>query len=340
MFAKTSSSRFKTLFYLKWALLFIPGLNSAHASEHQLVFPQAFIGLEGGYQVAVDKRYPGSDPTGGIIGVFGGVRLSPSWSWDLGYQHHDDLQAPLTNVTIATRLIDSGLRYDWHWTRNVSLYGRLGIAYWEMDKTTPSEMDIKASSVSPLAETGVSYQLSPQLQLSAGYQYVDAIGQSHSGKYDSHAALLGLSYTFGRTAPTKAAMPSHRQPVPDSSPQLATVHSEVTYRAQFATDSAHFNDQNSSQLSGIIDILRLYPQARVEIVGHADATGTRTYNLKLSRQRAQAVADTLLRAGVRSEQVRIRSQGESTPIASNKTAAGRAQNRRVDLTVLAFEYQK
>jgi OOP family OmpA-OmpF porin len=86
------------------------------------------------------------------------------------------------------------------------------------------------------------------------------------------------------------------------------------------------------------NILLSYPQVKVEIVGHADATGSAEYNQKLSEERAQAIADKFEQLGVESTQMIIRGLGERSPIASNDNMEGRAKNRRVEITIQGFEY--
>lgn len=72
----------------------------------------------------------------------------------------------------------------------------------------------------------------------------------------------------------------------------------------------------------------------MEVQGHTDSTGTAAYNLKLSQERADAVRDYLVNHGVPPDELTARGYGLTMPIADNKTAAGRAQNRRVVLQVL------
>jgi OOP family OmpA-OmpF porin len=67
--------------------------------------------------------------------------------------------------------------------------------------------------------------------------------------------------------------------------------------------------------------------------GHTDAVGSDQYNERLSMRRATAVKDYLVRGGISSNRIEIRGLGESQPVASNETADGRAQNRRVELRV-------
>ncbi|WP_233120024.1 OmpA family protein [Rappaport israeli] len=71
----------------------------------------------------------------------------------------------------------------------------------------------------------------------------------------------------------------------------------------------------------------------ITIVGHTDSVGSEKYNQGLSERRARSVGDYMLENGVPASLIKAYGQGESQPVATNKTAAGRAQNRRVEITV-------
>jgi outer membrane protein OmpA-like peptidoglycan-associated protein len=76
-----------------------------------------------------------------------------------------------------------------------------------------------------------------------------------------------------------------------------------------------------------------YPKAAFAIGGHTDSSGTNSINLKISNKRANAVRDYLVRKGVDASRLIAKGFGESTPVDSNKTRAGRANNRRVEIKV-------
>ncbi|HXI20066.1 MAG TPA: OmpA family protein, partial [Gemmatimonadales bacterium] len=76
------------------------------------------------------------------------------------------------------------------------------------------------------------------------------------------------------------------------------------------------------------------PTVRVEVGGHTSSTGSRALNLRLSRARADAVRNYLIARGVPASQLTARGYGPDKPVAANGTAAGRAANRRVELTKL------
>lgn len=101
----------------------------------------------------------------------------------------------------------------------------------------------------------------------------------------------------------------------------------------FATDSASLNTQLRSDLFVLSDSLNKYPKSIVTVTGHTDSTGTAAYNQDLSQRRASSVASVLQQGGVAGSRIRVVGAGESQPIATNQTSAGRAQNRRVDITI-------
>ena len=101
----------------------------------------------------------------------------------------------------------------------------------------------------------------------------------------------------------------------------------------FATDSAALNTNLRSDLFVLAESLNKYPNSIVTITGHTDNVGTAAYNRDLSQRRAQSVASVLRTGGVAASRMRVGGAGESQPIATNQTAAGRQLNRRVDITI-------
>jgi outer membrane protein OmpA-like peptidoglycan-associated protein len=104
----------------------------------------------------------------------------------------------------------------------------------------------------------------------------------------------------------------------------------------FDTGRATLRPESYRPLNEVGDILSRWPALRIEIGGHTDAEGNALVNLALSKSRAQAVLDYLLRKfpELDSERFSVAGYGESNPIESNDTEMGRARNRRVEFTVL------
>lgn len=101
----------------------------------------------------------------------------------------------------------------------------------------------------------------------------------------------------------------------------------------FATDSAAVTGQAQNDLYAVARNLNQYPNSRVQVVGHTDNTGSAAHNMDLSQRRAQSVASILTAAGVAPARLTATGQGFNQPVASNNTAAGRAQNRRVEILI-------
>ncbi len=86
-------------------------------------------------------------------------------------------------------------------------------------------------------------------------------------------------------------------------------------------------------LTGVAMVLKEYPKTAVNVVGYTDSTGSRSLNMNLSQQRADGVASALITQGVAANRIRTTGAGPDNPIASNSTAEGKAQNRRVEITL-------
>lgn len=101
----------------------------------------------------------------------------------------------------------------------------------------------------------------------------------------------------------------------------------------FGTDEASLRPQFFEVLDSVALVLNEYQKTLIEVAGHTDSTGPASYNQSLSERRASAVAQYLKSQGIMDQRIITRGYGEQYPIADNATAAGRAENRRVELTL-------
>jgi len=115
---------------------------------------------------------------------------------------------------------------------------------------------------------------------------------------------------------------------PDGSVKL-----DIPGAVLFQTNSAQLNPNFQGTLDQIAGTLQEHPNATVNVVGHTDSTGSDSYNMKLSQDRAMSVTSYLAMRGVAPSRMMATGQGESMPVADNSTAEGRAQNRRVEMYV-------
>jgi outer membrane protein OmpA-like peptidoglycan-associated protein len=102
----------------------------------------------------------------------------------------------------------------------------------------------------------------------------------------------------------------------------------------FATDSSAVRPDLQDDLYSVAGNLRQYPNSTIQVVGHTDSDGDAGYNQQLSERRANSVANVLFSAGVPAGRVQAFGRGEDQPVASNLSAAGKAQNRRVEIVIL------
>lgn len=101
----------------------------------------------------------------------------------------------------------------------------------------------------------------------------------------------------------------------------------------FSTNSDELRAGAGRNLDQLVDFLRQYPERTVVIEGHTDSTGSADYNRRLSLQRADSVRNYLAGRGIASTRLATSGLGEDRPIADNSSAAGRQQNRRVEVVI-------
>jgi outer membrane protein OmpA-like peptidoglycan-associated protein len=102
----------------------------------------------------------------------------------------------------------------------------------------------------------------------------------------------------------------------------------------FSSGSADLNSQFFGALDGVTLVLKEYDKTVIEVAGHTDSVGADQYNKSLSERRAASVAGYLSSHGVKQQRLLTVGAGESYPVASNDSESGRAQNRRVELTIV------
>jgi outer membrane protein OmpA-like peptidoglycan-associated protein len=101
----------------------------------------------------------------------------------------------------------------------------------------------------------------------------------------------------------------------------------------FETNRYALRPAARESLAKVAGILLAYPDLRLEVDGHTDSVGADAYNQQLSEKRADSVRDYLVQQGIPIASVTVQGFGKTQPVASNATAAGRQQNRRVELVV-------
>ncbi|TWD41007.1 OOP family OmpA-OmpF porin [Vibrio crassostreae] len=206
------------------------------------------------------------------------------------------------------------------------------------------------------AGIGLEKQLSSDWAVRVEYQYFDDFDDNYVQDLNSNLLSVGLSYNFGTGNTTasaatvaSAAAITQAPSEPIAEPEAVVVEQEtVVIKAQtesfsqgmFETNSTELSTEGKTALTPLVEVLQTYPQSSVDVVGHTDSTGAAEYNMMISKKRAAAVAAYIEEQGIEADRITATGEGEENPVATNDTAEGRAQNRRVDATIPSFEYQE
>ncbi|WP_175681906.1 OmpA family protein [Burkholderia cenocepacia] len=140
-----------------------------------------------------------------------------------------------------------------------------------------------------------------------------------------------ITFMCGKPQPVPVAAPvAQPQPRPAPVPQRQVL---LQGDANFALDSAVLTPQARSNLDRFIEVNRGVEFRRVTVTGFTDSTGSATHNLALSASRARNAMNYLSANGLKAQSFVSQGQGAAEPVASNATAEGRAQNRRVEVRI-------
>ncbi|MGI2260554.1 OmpA family protein [Shewanella sp. GXUN23E] len=114
---------------------------------------------------------------------------------------------------------------------------------------------------------------------------------------------------------------------------ILNMPNEVT----FGVDQSNLSDRAMQVLNSVALVAKEYPKTRLNVLGYTDSSGSDSYNLRLSQVRAAEVSNYLARSGVDANRLSASGMGEASPIASNNTKEGRAQNRRVEIILTPIQ---
>jgi OmpA-OmpF porin, OOP family len=153
----------------------------------------------------------------------------------------------------------------------------------------------------------------------AGCPWADTDKDGVADKDDECPEVAGLASNKGCPEVTAAVLES------------VSVEAKSIY---FNTGKSTFRSEDVPvKIESISTLLKQYPTAKFSIEGHTDSDGSDAFNQKLSQERADVVKNALIERGMKAENLSAVGYGESKPVASNKTAAGKAKNRRTEVVL-------
>ena len=199
-----------------------------------------------------------------------------------------------------------------------------------------------ASAVVAINASAQDYQAktpySAYVQDGRGVITKSAFGQCwHTGYWTPADSVGGCDGEIVKpAAPVAAAPAAAPAPAPAPAPVAAPVSEKVTFAADalFDFDKAVLKADGKAKIYDLVSKLQGINLEVIIAVGHTDSVGSDAYNQKLSIRRAEAVKAYLVSKGIETNRVYTEGKGEKQPVASNKTAADRAKNRRVEIEVV------
>lgn len=208
---------------------------------------------------------------------------------------------------------------------------------------------------------GVEYKFAQHWSVAG--EYTTASAKTGVNKLNNNNLTLGINYYFDAPAAPVAAPAPAPVPAPAPAPVVQKVEPKAVVvpapvpkkeswkvimeekpvrieGASFDTASAKLKPTANAKLQQVVDFAGKYPEANMEVSGHTDNRGGDAYNQKLSEKRAAAVKAYLVKKGVAADRISSKGYGKTQPVADNKTKAGRAANRRVEVRYTIREEKK
>jgi OOP family OmpA-OmpF porin len=316
-------------------------VQSAHAND------EGYVGLRLGYSsLSGEACTLGSpcddDSVGG--GLYGGYDFSQYFALEGGLDLLGDFKTNLGADKLGDGLLKAVSltpKFSFPVSEELDLFAKIGGAYLNYDGD---------NDVVPTGSLGLEYQFAKEFAARLEYQRYQGFSDSIVDDLDVNFFALGISYLYGAMNDDSVTDVEPRPTSVEEEPAAPVIEPKTAVmkkqqkqlfdQGTFELSSATLSDSGMQTLKPLRDLLVAHPYAKAQIVGHTDSSGSEEFNQTLSEARAQAVADFLVEGGVNPEQLTIEGDGEKFPIATNDTKEGRAQNRRVEVTIPSFEYDE
>lgn len=282
--------------------------------------------------------------------LFAGYQFNRNFAIEGGY--FDLGEFGFTSTTLPSGTLDGRIEIDgWNLdlvgliplTEKLSAFGRLGAQYADVQDRFRGTGTVNVSNPNPdESETNYKAGLGLQYAISRSfgvrleverYRINDAVGNDG----DIDLLSLGLVYRFGQSAPARTT-PAAPAPAPEPKPIVVVVPATEQYCSildiQFEINRDDIQLRDEEKLSVVGTFMNKYPETTALIEGHTDNVGSPARNMELSRQRADQVVDYMVKTHkINRSRLKAVGYGETRPLASNSTDAGKRLNRRIDAVI-------
>ncbi|EKF75074.1 OmpA family protein [Alcanivorax hongdengensis A-11-3] len=346
-------------------LLATSGAHADSQISHEEASPRQYLSPQLSYLVLDKDRNITRHGIG--MAMQYGRQLSDHVWWETEFAGYN-LESGIRNGTDYYQgALTTGLAYAFGDRRHFTPYLAAGLGAIYSD-VLPDEDDGFAfhANAGLGAVTGPVFDNGLKLRAEARYLYDDASGAGDAGSFGDWRYSLGVEIPLGYTRirevekvvyQTREVEKVVEKPFVDSDGDgiaderdrcpatlsgakvdasgCMIANQTITFNnINFEPGSSTISPTSRGPLDQLVNALQAQTDFNVEVAGHTDSTGAATYNLTLSRQRAQAVRSYLVSHGVDGDRLTAEGFGELQPVASNETQAGRAMNRRVEFRVI------
>ncbi len=279
----------------------------------------------------LDNQEPGQDrdnPVNATTGITFGYNLNDYLAVEADMSYLGRYRSEGAGNSEELFSIATYLSTKYRLSDEASLYFKLGPA-WVNDEVSLS------------SGLGIRYRVSPSWEFDSGYRWIQDTPNTADDLYEF---TIGMTYKFGvkhqnhiKVAKAVEVIPSSKVEAVDVTPKEPIT---INTSELFAFDSSRLVNTHSliDFVGSLTKTNELDNRSRIEISAFTDSVGDEDYNLNLSKRRAEAVSEVLraelITLGVPASILHTSWSGEASPIATNTTAKGRAQNRRVEIKLV------
>ncbi|AGH80195.1 outer membrane protein OmpA [Psychromonas sp. CNPT3] len=307
-----------------------------------------YTGLRLGATDYTDYKISGGESSSAIDaniggGLFLGYNFVDWFALEGGYTYLGELE---TSEKITNHALELVGKFTLQATDNLDLFVKAGAFGYKTDADSANDDGFNAT-----AGFGAEYFFNDNVSTRLEYQYYNNLTLDEA-KWDAHLLAVSLVYNWGSPAaiaavaapivasqlvaeePVQEKVEAVKEKVQDKMMKIASEKVQVA----FPFGSSVLSEESMQQLTPVIEHLKAYPDAKLFLVGHTDASGPAEYNQTFSVKRADALATYLSEEfSIDKSRMTVSGEGESMPIATNDTTEGRAMNRRVSVFSPSFE---